>query len=48
MDSDIITKSFKKCSISNSLDGMECDILWYEQDDKSDSNEEGDKMYDDT
>jgi len=45
----IITKSFKKCSISNDLDGMEDDVLWAEQHDKSDtdSDEEGDEMYDD-
>jgi len=44
------TKSFKKCSISNDLDGMEDGVLWGEQYDKSDtdSNEEGDDMYDDT
>ena len=45
----IITKSFKKCSISNDLDAMEDDVLWHEQHDKSDtdSDEEGDEMYDD-
>jgi hypothetical protein len=37
----------KKCSISNDLDGMEDDVLWDEQRDKSDSDEEGDDMYDD-
>ena len=46
----IITKSFKKCSISNDLDGTEDDVLWDGQHDRSDtdSNEEGGKMYDDT
>jgi len=38
----------KKCSISNDLDGTEDDILWDERHDKSDSEEEGDDMYDDT
>jgi len=43
-------KSFKKCSISNDLDGTEDDILWVKQHDKSDtdSKEEGNDMYDDT
>jgi len=41
----IITKSFKKCFISNYLDGTE-DVLWVEQHNKSDSDEEGDNMYD--
>ena len=40
----IITKSFKKCSISNDLDGTEDDLLWAEQYDKSE--EGGDNMYD--
>ena len=43
-----ISKSFKKCSISNDIDGTEDDILWDEQHDKSDSDEEGNKMHDDT
>jgi len=49
MDPNIITKSFKKCSISNDLDGMEDDVLWDEQYDKSDTDsaKEGDEMYDD-
>jgi len=43
----MITKSFKKCSISNDLGGMEDDVLWDEQYDKSDtdSEEESDDMY---
>ena len=44
----MITKSFKKCSISNDLDGTEDDILWNEQHNKSDTDKEGDEMYDDT
>jgi len=43
----IITKSFKKCSISNYLDGTEDDVLWNEQHDKFYSDEEDDEMYDD-
>jgi len=48
MDPAIITKSFNKYSISNYLDGMEDEVLWAEQYDKSDtdSDEEGDYMYD--
>jgi len=44
----IITKLFKKCSISNDLDGMEDDVLWAKQYEKSDtdSEEDGDDMYD--
>ena len=50
IDFAIIIKLFKKCSISNDLDDTEDDVLWTEQQDKSDtdSDEEGDKMYDDT
>ena len=46
----IITKSFKKCSISNDLDGTEDDVFWAEQYDKSntDSNKWSDNIYDDT
>jgi len=33
---------------SNDLDGTEDDILWDEQHDRSDFDEEGDDMYDDT
>ncbi|KAK2143665.1 hypothetical protein LSH36_823g01024 [Paralvinella palmiformis] len=42
------TKSFKKCSISNDLDGTEDDVLLAEQYDRSDTDEEGDDMYDET
>ena len=49
IDPTIITKSFKKCCISNDLDVTEDDVLWDEQHDKSDtdSDKEGDEMYDD-
>ena len=42
----IITTSFKKCSINNDLDGMEDDVLWAKQHEKSDTHcdEEGDKI----
>jgi len=50
IDPAIITKSFKKYSISNYLDGTEDDVLWDEQHDKSDtdSDEEDYQVYDDT
>jgi len=34
----IITKSFRSASISNDLDGMEDNVLWDEQHDKSDTD----------
>ena len=33
----IIIRSFKKCCISNALDGSEDDILWKDDEDKDDS-----------
>ena len=33
----IIVRSFKKCCISNALDGSEDDILWKDDEDKDDS-----------
>jgi len=47
IDPAIISISFKKCSISNDLDGTEEVELWDEHHDKSDTDEEGNKMYDD-
>ena len=49
IDPAIITKLFKKCSISNDLDGTEDYVLWAEQHNKShtDSNKEGNNMYHD-
>ncbi|GFU10375.1 hypothetical protein TNCV_3514551 [Trichonephila clavipes] len=41
---DLIQKSFKKCSISNSLDGTEDDYLFMEE---SNSNGENDTNFDD-
>ena len=48
IDPVIISKSFKKCSISNDLDGTDNE-LWDEHHNKSDtdSDEEDDEMYDD-
>lgn len=40
----IIVKAFKKCGISNALDGIEDDLLW---DDKSDNEKEEDEDEDD-
>ena len=49
IDPAIIVRAFKKCSITNELDGTEDDILW--QDDRdapcADSDIEGEDMYDD-
>ena len=44
-----LVQMVQKCSISNDLDGIEDDVLWAVQYDKSDtdSDEEGDDMYDD-
>ena len=42
-----LPKSHKKCSISNDLDGTEDDELWDEHHNKSDTDKETDKMYDD-
>ncbi|GFW70834.1 hypothetical protein TNCV_4148821 [Trichonephila clavipes] len=41
---DLIQKSFKKCSISNSLDGIEDDYLFMEE---SNSDGDNDKDFDD-
>ena len=40
--SDSIVKSFKKCGISNALDGREYDILYEESDASSENNREDD------
>jgi hypothetical protein len=40
---DIIVKSFKKCGISNALDGSE-DHLIYEEDNDDDEEEEEDEV----
>jgi hypothetical protein len=52
IDSQIIVRAFKKCSISNSLDGSEDDILWNEAQDTemtsdNDDDSDSDEMFDD-
>jgi hypothetical protein len=42
----IIVKSFKKCGISNALDGSEGDML-FEESESSDSNNESDSSDED-
>ena len=36
---ELVAKSFKKCYISNTLDGMEDDLLWDDDEDDSDIND---------
>lgn len=47
---DMIQKSFKKCGISNSMDGTEDDILWNDKNDDEEDicREEINEMYDET
>ena len=40
--SETVVKSFKKCGISNALDGSEDDILYEESDTLSENNREDD------
>lgn len=40
LDPEIIVRAFKKCSISNSLDGTEDDFLWEDQPTERDNNDE--------
>lgn len=47
VDPSIIQKSFKKCCISNALDGTEDDLLWQSEDDHS-SSEDEEKRSDDS
>ena len=42
VNSETIVKSFKKCGISNALDGTEDDILYEESDTSSENNHEED------
>lgn len=37
---ELVKKSFLKCSITNSLDGTEDDILWQEDEDVADSDKQ--------
>jgi len=46
IDTTIITKSFKKCSISSDLDGTEDYVLWAEQHNKSDTDSDDDTWTD--
>ena len=44
----MVERSFKKCGISNALDGTEDDLVWEEEEDSSQVEEEPDcKVYDD-
>ena len=47
IDPKIIVKSFKKCSISNKLDGTEDDILWDEDYEMTSDVSDDDELYDD-
>ena len=40
VESETIVKSFKKCGVSNALDGSEDDILYEESDASSENNRE--------
>lgn len=48
---EMVTRSFKKCGISNSIDGTEDDILWEEEanpeKESEDDESEDEDMYDD-
>lgn len=47
----VVERSFKKCAISNALDGIEDDMIWDDNDDDRDKTEEDDddeeSVYDD-
>ena len=43
----LLPNNYKKCSISNDLDGTKDDVLWAEQYDKSDTNSNEGDMFDD-
>ena len=45
---EMVERSFKKCGISNALDGTEDDLVWEEEEDSSQVEEEPDcNVYDD-
>ena len=47
-DVEMVERSFKKCGISNALDGTEDDLVWKEEEDSSQVEEEPDcDVYDD-
>ena len=48
IDNKMVERSFKKCGISNALDGTEDDLVWEEEEDSSQVEEEHDcDVYDD-
>ena len=48
IDNIMVERSFKKCGISNALDGTEDDLVWEEEEDSSQVEEEPDcDVYDD-
>ena len=48
LSKEMVERSFKKCEISNALDGTEDDLVWEEEEDSSQVEEEPDcDVYDD-
>ena len=48
LSKEMVERSFKKCGISNALDGTEDDLVWEEEEDSSQVEEEPDcNVYDD-
>ena len=48
LSKEMVGRSFKKCGISNALDGTEDDLVWEEEEDSSQVEEEPDcDVYDD-
>ena len=48
LSKEMVERSFKKCGISNALDGTENDLVWEEEEDSSQVEEEPDcDVYDD-
>ena len=48
LSEEMVERSFKKCGISNALDGTEDDLVWEEEEDSSQVEEEPDcDVYDD-
>ena len=48
LSKEMVERSFKKCGISNALDGTEDDLVWEEEEDSSQVEEEPDcDVYDD-
>ena len=42
-----VERSFKKCCISNALDGTEDDLIWEEEEETEDREDQEDALYDD-